>query len=84
MFFESCSSSLLTDNSVFYLRHWNYREHAWYYHDLPTNSTYGYTGSGVVAMLIIMLWFYSCHKLWLVWINKLNFDGVRNINDKAE
>ena len=37
----------------------------------------GNTGTVVAAMLIIMLWLYSVFKLWLVWINKLNFDGVR-------
>ena len=60
----------------FFFRQWNYREHAWYYHDLPSTTTQGYTGSVVVAVLIILLWLYSVYKLWLVWINKLNFDGV--------
>ena len=52
----------------------------WYHHGYdPPVSSEGSTGSVVVALLIILLWLYSVYRLWLVWVNKLNFDGVTNI-----
>ena len=61
---------------MFILRSWDNHNHSCY--DPPVSSE-GSTGSVVVALLIILLWFYSVYRLWLVWVNKLNFDGVTNI-----
>ena len=64
-----------------FFRHWNHRERQWYYHDLPqTNIVHnGYTGGSIIVILIVLLWLYSLHRLWVVWVNTLNFDGVTSI-----
>ena len=58
-------------------RYWNHRKKAWYFHT-PTNFTTaqeGYTGSSIVVILILLLWIFSLYRLWVVWVETLNFDG---------
>ena len=54
----------------------------WYYHALGVDNVAGhnvhtgYTGGLVVVTLIILLTIYSLRRLWVVWAEILNFDGV--------
>merc|ERR1712173_274469 len=58
------------------IRQWDERGMEWRYQsaasisDLPQN---GYTGALFVVVLIIILWLYSFHRLYRVWVHTLNF-----------
>ena len=41
-----------------------------------TTQDTGNTGGFVVVFLIILLTLYSLRRLWIVWAEILNFDGV--------
>ena len=78
--------SLKTQSLSLFLfaRSWDHKDKRWYYHsseDGVTTEDTGYTGGLVVVFLIILLTLYSLRRLWVVWAEILNFDGLSgNVN----
>ena len=71
-------SSEELENDITY-RYWDHKDKRWYYHsskDPVSTEETGSTGGLVVVVLIILLTLYSLRRLWVVWAEILNFDGV--------